>query len=73
MDSLGGTAKALMIACASPSALYFDETLRTLSYASRTMNIKNTPLLQMDPKDQLIHSLQKELDLLKLENIYLRQ
>jgi hypothetical protein len=51
MDSLGGTAKALMIACISPSALYQDETLRTLNYAARTMNIKNTPVVQMDAKD----------------------
>ena len=47
MDSLGylsnimnrGTAKALMIACVSPSAAYFDETLSTLTYATSTMNI----------------------------------
>ena len=51
MDSLGGTAKALMIACVSPSGLYVDETLRTLNYAARTMNIKNTPIVQMDAKD----------------------
>ena len=45
MDSLGGTAKALMIACVSPSATYFDETLSTLTYATSTMNIKNKPVL----------------------------
>ena len=45
MDSLGGSSKALMIACVSPSALYFDETLSTLSYAARTMNIKNKPVV----------------------------
>jgi len=43
MDSLGGTSKALMIACISPSMLYIDETLSTLNYAARTMNIKNKP------------------------------
>jgi hypothetical protein len=40
-----------MIACISPSIAYIDETLNTLSYAMRTMNIKNKPIVQMDPKD----------------------
>ena len=45
MDSLGGTAKALMIACVSPSGIYFEETLSTMNYAARTMNIKNKPVV----------------------------
>jgi len=45
MDSLGGTAKALMIACVSPSAAYYDETISTLTYATSTMNIKNKPVM----------------------------
>lgn len=48
MDSLGGTSKALMIACVSPSDKYADESLSTLNYASRTMNIRNKPVIQMD-------------------------
>jgi hypothetical protein len=48
MDSLGGTSKALMVACASPASVYFDETLSTLNYATRTMNIKNKPVIQME-------------------------
>uniref|UniRef100_A0A5S6NU99 Torsin-4A n=1 Tax=Xenopus tropicalis TaxID=8364 RepID=A0A5S6NU99_XENTR len=40
-DSLGGNAKTVMIACVSPSASDFDETLNTLNYASRAQNIKN--------------------------------
>jgi hypothetical protein len=39
-----------MIACVSPSSAYFDETLSTLNYATRTMNIKNKPVIQMDQK-----------------------
>jgi len=50
-DSLGGTSKALMIACVSPSETYADETISTLNYATRTMNIKNKPILQMDAKE----------------------
>lgn len=45
MDSLGGTSKALMIACVSPSSLYGEETISTLNYAQRTMNIKNKPII----------------------------
>lgn len=45
MDSLGGTAKALMIACISPSGVYYDETFSTMNYAARTMNIKNKPVV----------------------------
>lgn len=45
MDSLGGRSKTMMIACISPSMTYFDETLSTINYAMRTMNIKNKPIL----------------------------
>ena len=45
MDSLGGTSKALMIACLSPSITYAEETLSTLNYACRAMNIKNKPVV----------------------------
>lgn len=50
MDSLGGNSKALMIACISPSAVYFDETLSTMNYAARTMNIKNKPIIKFTIK-----------------------
>lgn len=48
-----------MIACVSPSEAYFDETLSTLNYAARTMNIRNKPVIQMDQKDQIIHEIQQ--------------
>lgn len=62
-----------MIACASPSETYFDETLSTLNYAARTMNIRNKPVIQMDQKDQIIHEVQQEIDQLRRENVYLRE
>jgi kinesin family member 12 len=71
-DSLGGTSKALMIACISPSNTYAEETLSTMNYASRAMNIKNKPVLQMDAKDQIINTLKKEIQLLKMENEFLQ-
>lgn len=51
MDSLGGTSKALMIACVTPSDAYIEETVSTLNYAARVMNIKNKPVVQRDAKD----------------------
>lgn len=44
--SLGGSALALMIACCSPSATTAEETLSTLSYATRAKNIRNRPVMQ---------------------------
>jgi len=72
MDSLGGTSKALMIACVNPSNLYADETLSTLNYACRAMNIKNKPVIQMDAKEQIIYNLKREIQLLRLENEFLK-
>ncbi len=46
-----GQSKALMVACVSPSHVYLEETISTLNYATRTMNIKNKPVVQMDPKE----------------------
>ena len=73
MDSLGGSSKALMIACVSPSHMWAEETIGTLQYATRTMNIKNKPVIQMDAKEQIIYNLKREIYLLKLENEYLKE
>ena len=72
-DSMGGTSKALMIACVSPSEVYMEETISTLNYATRTMNIKNKPIVQMDAKEQIIFNLKREIQLLKMENEYLKE
>ena len=73
MDSLGGSSKALMIACVSPSGIYSEETISTLNYATRTMNIKNKPIIQMDPKEQVRFNLRREVHLFRLENKFLRK
>lgn len=62
-----------MIACVSPSDIYIDETMSTLNYATRTMNIKNKPVLQMDAKEQIIFNLRREIQLLRMENEYLKE
>ena len=72
-DSLGGSSKALMIACVSPSQVYLEETLSTLNYATRTMNIKNKPKVQMEQKEQEIYTLRSRAQVLRLENEWLKQ
>ena len=72
MDSIGGASKTLMIACISPSATYSDETMSTLNYASRTMNIKNKPLVQMEGKDVPVARLKRQNNKYKLENDFLK-
>ena len=47
MDSLGGSSLSLVIACCSPSAAHVEETLSTLTYASRAKNIRNQPIQQV--------------------------
>eukprot|EP00198_Chlamydomonas_reinhardtii_P014309 XP_001703646.1 predicted protein [Chlamydomonas reinhardtii] len=73
MDSLGGNALALMIACCSPASTAVEETLSTLSYATRAKNIQNRPTVQYDPKEAQIANLRREIDLLRQENAYLRE
>lgn len=64
-DSLGGNARTLMIACASPSDIDAEETLSTLRYAARARCIKNKPIVNEDPKDALLRQYQLELQRLK--------
>ena len=47
MDSLGGSALALMVACCSPASSALEETLSTLCYATRAKNVRNRPILQV--------------------------
>lgn len=73
MDSLGGSSRALMIACVSPASTYVDETASTLNYATRAMNIRNKPLLQVDSQEHLILNLRREAYILRMENEYLKE
>ncbi|CAG8542125.1 7973_t:CDS:2, partial [Cetraspora pellucida] len=47
-DSLGGNAKTLMIACASPAEYNINETISTLKYANRARNIKNSAVVNQE-------------------------
>ena len=66
-DSLGGNSKTWMIACVSPAEDSFEETLNTLRYASNARKIKNKPIVNRDPKSQLIIELRQEVEMLKME------
>lgn len=47
MDSIGGSSKTLMISCVSPSMEWAEETLSTLNYSSKSMNIQNRPTIKV--------------------------
>ena len=72
-DSLGGDGVTLMIACVTPSLHNTHDTLNTLRYANRAKRIQNRPVVRMDPQEQYIMSLKREIKLLKSENTYLKQ
>ncbi|XP_039257919.2 kinesin-like protein KIF12 [Styela clava] len=72
-DSLGGSGATLMIACVSPSSQNVSETLNTLRYAKRAKKIKNKPVVRMDPREALILKLQRDMNLIKEENVFLRR
>lgn len=67
MDSLGGNALTIMIACISPAAVFLEESLNTLQYAMRASRISNAPVVQVDMKDALILSLKKDVKHLRDE------
>jgi len=60
-DSLGGNSRTTMIACASPAESNYDESLSTIKYASRAMNIKNKPIVNRDANSMLIESLRQKV------------
>ena len=72
-DSIGGTAKTLMIACISPSDVYGEEILSTLNYASRTMYIKNKPIVQMNGNEKSTLNLKNENNYYKMENEFFKE
>jgi hypothetical protein len=74
MDSLGGSCKTLMVACISPSNRFTEESIRTIQYAQRTKNIVNTkPVVRMNAKQQSLYELKVEVEMLRKENLALRQ
>uniref|UniRef100_A0A2R8N8X4 Kinesin family member 27 n=1 Tax=Callithrix jacchus TaxID=9483 RepID=A0A2R8N8X4_CALJA len=64
-DSLGGSAKTVMITCVSPSSSNFDESLNSLKYANRARNIRNKPIVNFSPESDRIDDMEFEIKLLR--------
>lgn len=50
LESLNGTSHTVMIACISPTASNWMETLKTLRYADRARQIKTKPVINRSNK-----------------------
>jgi kinesin family protein 5 len=61
-DSLGGNAKTILIATASPSSLCYSETIGTLKFAKRAKEIKNIPKIN---KNESIPQLLQTIEVLQ--------
>lgn len=72
MDSIGGSSLTIMLACVAPCGTHLSETLRTLDYASRAKHIKNRPVVLLDPQQEMLQELKKEIEALRAENAALR-
>ncbi|KAM5258100.1 kinesin-like protein KIF27 isoform 2-T3 [Hipposideros larvatus] len=64
-DSLGGSAKTVMITCVSPCSADFDESLNSLKYANRARNIRNKPTLNFSPESDRMDEMEFEIKLLR--------
>ena len=71
-DSLGGNSNTYMLACVSPAESNYEETLSTLKYAARAMNIKNKAVVNRDPQSALIAQLKARVFETEKENDRLR-
>ncbi|CAK75209.1 unnamed protein product (macronuclear) [Paramecium tetraurelia] len=63
-DSLGGNSNTYMIACISPAASNYEETINTLKYASRAREIKNKPTQNRDPHAAQVMALKQSINYL---------
>eukprot|EP00929_Paragymnodinium_shiwhaense_P056138 TRINITY_DN28106_c0_g1_i2.p1 TRINITY_DN28106_c0_g1~~TRINITY_DN28106_c0_g1_i2.p1 ORF type:complete len:995 (-),score=205.04 TRINITY_DN28106_c0_g1_i2:63-3047(-) len=70
-DSLGGNSKTVIIACVSPSALCFGETLSTLKFAARAKHIRCAAVMNEEYSGTVeslmleVKSLKQQLELLQ--------
>lgn len=69
-DSLGGNSKTIIVACVSPSALCFGETLSTLKFAARAKHIRCAAVMNEEYSGTVeslsleVKSLKQQLELL---------
>ncbi|XP_057354520.1 kinesin-like protein KIF27 isoform X4 [Manis pentadactyla] len=64
-DSLGGSAKTVMMTCVSPSSSDFGESLNSLKYANRVRNIRNKPTLNFSSESDRKDEMEFEMKLLR--------
>jgi hypothetical protein len=50
-----------MICCVSPADVNYQETLNAVKYANRARNIKNKPVVNLDPTAVIIAELQLQI------------
>jgi len=72
-DSLGGTAKTIMLFTISPAAVNFLESKRTLEYASDVQSMQNVFRTNVKPKESLLKFLREDIERLKIEIEGLKQ
>mmetsp|Transcript_7627 Transcript_7627/g.19684 ORF Transcript_7627/g.19684 Transcript_7627/m.19684 type:complete len:964 (-) Transcript_7627:1622-4513(-) len=71
-ESLGGNCRTVMIACASPASLHFEETYNTMNYANRAKNIKTAAVKNTTVVEAHIVEFGQIVERLKNEVTYLR-
>lgn len=72
-DSLGGTARTLLLSCVSPASEFTDETISTLQFSLRASRIENAPIVQLTGGDKTDIAQQHVLMVLKRENRALKR
>eukprot|EP00931_Biecheleriopsis_adriatica_P087157 TRINITY_DN61663_c0_g1_i1.p1 TRINITY_DN61663_c0_g1~~TRINITY_DN61663_c0_g1_i1.p1 ORF type:complete len:768 (-),score=145.82 TRINITY_DN61663_c0_g1_i1:45-2348(-) len=66
-ESFGGSALCLMITCISPASTFAEESCNSLNYAQKAMNIQNSPVIQLDEQQRVLHELRSENAMLRRE------
>lgn len=61
-----------MVACISPALQNLAETVKTLRYAQSAKKIKNKPVINLDPREEMLYMLKREIQSLKRENELLK-
>ena len=64
-DSLGGNSLTLMIACVTPTATCYDESVSTLRFAERAKKVTNRARVNLDATSLRILELEAEIAMLK--------
>eukprot|EP00038_Savillea_parva_P031411 m.86153 g.86153 ORF g.86153 m.86153 type:complete len:1042 (-) comp9657_c1_seq2:69-3194(-) len=71
-ESLGGNCRTVMIACASPASIHFEETYNTMNYANRAKNIKTAAVKNTTVVEAHIVEFGQIVERLKAEVTFLR-